>query len=736
MSMVLRDGLGRPLTHDEVDGNFIFTDIRSVARSLNVSETEVIFATDTTTVLDNVLYIYDASAQTTWGVPALDSAGKTIVEVDGSDLTTAGGTGSNSYTLIDIQVTHNLDTLQDAVSSIQIKLGDKVDLKERTAGNGGGAIWDVVLASSVTPNTFNIIQCTGITDYALVLRIEGNVWASKFGVVSDGSNQDAPLQAAIDYAESLVEDVAGKDQRGGVDVIVEGTPVIDQIRISKNNVGLCGIGGTTFLTNRTYSGNPEPAIVVGTAEEWQNAGVITGTTKYNKLLNFRVSRDGGSGFIAILLSGVRNPSIENVHVETQAVGMWVENCSELNTSQFTSIGCTYGIVGDNRKNRPSGSSPLGVACVDNDVSACTFTQTTVYFPQHTGILLINSGTMSFYGGTMGDFSVNPLTGGSIFLGLSNKAAGIHYWGGLTSFTRGGTLEDWVYEPDQSSSKDCILITSEDKNNPVRGLAIREQHVQTYSNDYVGDNLTTLLVTDVSGTGVIADCSMSNSGFTYQTSGFQYPPLYRNDGTAARVGISLRDNYPADAYSTSKVDGAYIADINYLEKVDFESTEADGVTPTGWTTGNGTASTLIHQGGSAGVQESIQFTNDTILVMIGKEFTLRNQLNELGAIYVSFWYKGDLPPYVQFVVNGQGDTDSTIKDGTNLTRYGTALEDAPQSTEYRRATYVWNSFSASTPFDKFRVRVGRPAGLVGDIVEMKGLEVGYFPKFSADYNVFS
>ena len=182
MSMVLRDGLGRPLTHDEVDGNFIFTDIRSVARSLNVSETEVIFATDTTTVLDNVLYIYDASAQTTWGVPALDSAGKTIVEVDGSDLTTAGGTGSNSYTLIDIQVTHNLDTLQDAVSSIQIKLGDKVDLKERTAGNGGGAIWDVVLASSVTPNTFNIIQCTGITDYALVLRIEGNVWASKFGV--------------------------------------------------------------------------------------------------------------------------------------------------------------------------------------------------------------------------------------------------------------------------------------------------------------------------------------------------------------------------------------------------------------------------------------------------------------------------------------------------------------------------------------------------------------------------
>ena len=123
-------------------------------------------------------------------------------------------------------------------------------------------------------------------------------------------------------------------------------------------------------------------------------------------------------------------------------------------------------------------------------------------------------------------------------------------------------------------------------------------------------------------------------------------------------------------------------------------------------------------------------------MIGKEFTLRNQLNELGAIYVSFWYKGDLPPYVQFLVNGQGDTSSTIKDGTNLTRYGTALEDVPQSTEYRRATYVWNSFSASTPFDKFRVRVGRPAGLTGDIVEMKGLEVGYFPKFSADYNVFS
>lgn len=71
-------------------------DIRSIARSLNVSGNEVIHSTDTSTVLDNVLYIYDETAQVTWEVPTLNGTGETIISVTNDSLVTSGG----SYDLI------------------------------------------------------------------------------------------------------------------------------------------------------------------------------------------------------------------------------------------------------------------------------------------------------------------------------------------------------------------------------------------------------------------------------------------------------------------------------------------------------------------------------------------------------------------------------------------------------------------------------------------------------------
>jgi len=62
------------------------------------------------------------------------------------------------------------DTLNDAVIDTSLQDGLSINLKERTTGNGGGALWDVVLASSVTPNTSNIVICTGVPTLALVMR--------------------------------------------------------------------------------------------------------------------------------------------------------------------------------------------------------------------------------------------------------------------------------------------------------------------------------------------------------------------------------------------------------------------------------------------------------------------------------------------------------------------------------------------------------------------------------------
>lgn len=102
----------------------------------------------------------------------------------------SGGTGlenhdpstvSNDEIAAD-KVVINHPSLLSAVADPDLKQNQAVNLKERTTGNGGGAMWDVVLASTVTPNTFNIVQCTGVPTLALVLRENGSATALSLGV--------------------------------------------------------------------------------------------------------------------------------------------------------------------------------------------------------------------------------------------------------------------------------------------------------------------------------------------------------------------------------------------------------------------------------------------------------------------------------------------------------------------------------------------------------------------------
>lgn len=61
--------------------------------------------------------------------------------------------------------TKNFTTLASCVADVDLVLGEKVRIADRADG-----IFDVVLASGVTPNTYNIVQCTGVGTLALVLR--------------------------------------------------------------------------------------------------------------------------------------------------------------------------------------------------------------------------------------------------------------------------------------------------------------------------------------------------------------------------------------------------------------------------------------------------------------------------------------------------------------------------------------------------------------------------------------
>ena len=82
--------------------------------------------------------------------------------------------------------------------------GEALNIAERTDGNGGGGIWDTVLASSVTPNTFNIVICTGVPTLALVLRIDASLDVKQMGAISDGVADDLnAIQASVDVRDNI-----------------------------------------------------------------------------------------------------------------------------------------------------------------------------------------------------------------------------------------------------------------------------------------------------------------------------------------------------------------------------------------------------------------------------------------------------------------------------------------------------------------------------------------------------
>jgi len=88
--------VGNELTTDGSQDTTGYTDIQAIARSLNISFSAVIYSTDTTTVLDNVQYIYDMSNETTWSKPSGVQAGDVIISVVDDQLEVTSGT----YTMI------------------------------------------------------------------------------------------------------------------------------------------------------------------------------------------------------------------------------------------------------------------------------------------------------------------------------------------------------------------------------------------------------------------------------------------------------------------------------------------------------------------------------------------------------------------------------------------------------------------------------------------------------------
>lgn len=112
--------------------------------------------------------------------------------------------GSRTETvLIDDGSRINPPSLTYAITQIKhYKIGEFIDAKGRaSSGDGGGAKWEIVDATAVTENEYDIV--TGNTAMSLQYVIQNDtVWCKALGATGDGVTEDHPaIQAALDLAE-------------------------------------------------------------------------------------------------------------------------------------------------------------------------------------------------------------------------------------------------------------------------------------------------------------------------------------------------------------------------------------------------------------------------------------------------------------------------------------------------------------------------------------------------------
>ena len=169
----------------------------------------ITFYVNTTTALDTI-YSNEALTTSQSNPYTLDAFGRIAGDVKflgKKTLLIKTAAGGHVRTLDNIATSYDgsqaiilKDTLAEltADSTLNQAGGETFSLKERLVGNDGSGIWDSVLTSSTTPNTFNIVISVAIPAISFVLRQnDNNVLAKQWGSVEDGSTDDTSVTDAI-----------------------------------------------------------------------------------------------------------------------------------------------------------------------------------------------------------------------------------------------------------------------------------------------------------------------------------------------------------------------------------------------------------------------------------------------------------------------------------------------------------------------------------------------------------
>ncbi len=180
---------------------------------------------------------------------------RTWKAVDESTVTTNGdyivaSTGNVGVALV---LVPKGDTIREAtqasaIANKDLQPGEVIRTEEFSAGNRGGAVWDVVLASGVTIDALFVVACTGVTSLALVYREGQAIYADEVGILP-GSGQTTEIGKFL----ALIHD---KKLKG---VIRKGQYDVNAAILSKSSAGTfilyCEEGEALFNYTGSEIGN-------------------------------------------------------------------------------------------------------------------------------------------------------------------------------------------------------------------------------------------------------------------------------------------------------------------------------------------------------------------------------------------------------------------------------------------------------------------------------------------------
>lgn len=170
------------------------------------------------------------------------------------------------------------DTLSDALNSAEIRENDSLNVKEYSAGNGGGGVWNAVLASGVTTNTTYIKQCVGVPSLALVYNSSGGaVDARCIGAIGNDSYNCAPL---VEDAQNICSTLlfpspSGEVYRFGYTPTTSGLTCVFDTEAACSNRTIEQVVGIT-LGNGIHGGHPQCEHLHG-----KQIDIVSGTIRQN-----------------------------------------------------------------------------------------------------------------------------------------------------------------------------------------------------------------------------------------------------------------------------------------------------------------------------------------------------------------------------------------------------------------------------------------------------------------------